>query len=871
MEHKHGVYDSDTRFSINAVTRQIKSDPKHKTTLMQNDHNSERFTFELPRYIEQHDMSLCNQVEVHYLNSDAKDKNGFRKGLYTVEDLQISPDDPEKVVCSWLISQNATQLVGKLSFRLRFKCVEDGVITYAWHTAIFADVSVSDGINADETFTLDYVDIIEQWKEAVRIEFAQWHEETVAEMSAEVTAWKEVESGKVRGEMTAFSAQWNDALNVERKRIDQFVALPNGSTTGDAELIDARIGEHGEHYDNLGNAIRMQMEEKIGRYEALAKRAGKNLFDSSTAIRGCFLDGGGTVVTNEKFFVGDYISVIPGEKYTYSPLYESGAHICFYDHAKNVNAGESIMMTGLAQSGNGCITIPEGIYFVRISQALACLGSVQFELGEVATSFEKYCEYKPIADIEKTLETRLCKQVGKNLFNKDSVTSGYFLNGSGGFVESASSFVSDFIRVDPETDYVFNTTEGGGRYVCFYTDGKERISGTEFQFTSLYEAGSGVFTTPQNAVYVRFSNYLSLVGAIQLEKGSAPTEYEEWHEYKPLYELEKAVTKNSKQIASVLGSRTETLNKTADALNAGGTIEFEAADVKKNKRINFYAKIMAFSGLKLGHGFNSYGGSYIEIDTTTVQVYQHTTEAVLVTSAKHGLTFSEFISVVINCQNNAKIIITTATGQFVLDSVNWSGCNGTVFATSVNSALTECNLAWCCSDVRAKAWVFGDSYISLTSPDRFGRYIVDAGFTNWLACGFAGSGASQQMESFNKLLEMGVPKYAVFLLGMNNPDGGSVNNSWKKTIEEFVSVCNEHGITPILATIPSVPGRDHTYKNEYVRTSGHRFIDWERAVGAHESTEWFAGMLSADMVHPSAKGAMALAAKLMNDFPEIMM
>ena len=39
MEHKHGVFDSDTRFSINAITRQIKCDPKQKTVIIQNEHN----------------------------------------------------------------------------------------------------------------------------------------------------------------------------------------------------------------------------------------------------------------------------------------------------------------------------------------------------------------------------------------------------------------------------------------------------------------------------------------------------------------------------------------------------------------------------------------------------------------------------------------------------------------------------------------------------------------------------------------------------------------------------------------------------------------------------------------------------------------
>ncbi len=161
MGHKHSVYDSDTHFSINAVTRQIKNESSRKTTLIQGDHNSERFSFDLPRFIEGHDMMQCNQVQVHYINMlDEKTQN---KGLYEVTDLQISPDD-QVVVCSWLISQNATQLVGSLSFLIRFCCVEDGEVTYAWNTAICQSISVSSGISNTKEVTEPFPDILAQWK-----------------------------------------------------------------------------------------------------------------------------------------------------------------------------------------------------------------------------------------------------------------------------------------------------------------------------------------------------------------------------------------------------------------------------------------------------------------------------------------------------------------------------------------------------------------------------------------------------------------------------------------------------------------------------------------------------------------------------------
>ncbi len=164
MAHLHSVYDSDTHFSINPVTRALKNESSKKS-LVQYDHNSERFTFELPRYIEEHDMSLCDVIQVHYNNIDAQTREQ-NKGVYAVDDMQISPDGEDVVILSWLISGNATKFVGSLNFLIRFACTgDDGYVYYVWNTAIYSGISVSSGINNGEVIVDQYADILNQWKE----------------------------------------------------------------------------------------------------------------------------------------------------------------------------------------------------------------------------------------------------------------------------------------------------------------------------------------------------------------------------------------------------------------------------------------------------------------------------------------------------------------------------------------------------------------------------------------------------------------------------------------------------------------------------------------------------------------------------------
>ena len=167
MAHKHSVYDTDPHFKIDSVTREIKNASQTKTMLVQHDHNSERFTFEIPRMVDGHDMSVCNAVQVHYINTDAKTKEQ-NAGVYSVDDLQISPESDDVVICSWLISGNATKFVGNLSFVIRFACVaEDGTDDYAWNTAVHQAVSVSTGIFNSDDIAEAYPDILAQMESRI--------------------------------------------------------------------------------------------------------------------------------------------------------------------------------------------------------------------------------------------------------------------------------------------------------------------------------------------------------------------------------------------------------------------------------------------------------------------------------------------------------------------------------------------------------------------------------------------------------------------------------------------------------------------------------------------------------------------------------
>ena len=138
---KTSVVDADSHFIIDPVTRTIQNDGEKK--LVQFDHNSERKTFECPRFVEGHDMLNCNRVIVNYLDNDLP-------GVYEVDDL--TKKDSDTIMFSWLISSNATQKTGNIFFAITFMCVQtNGDVTYRWNTAINQGLKVIEGMNQNST------------------------------------------------------------------------------------------------------------------------------------------------------------------------------------------------------------------------------------------------------------------------------------------------------------------------------------------------------------------------------------------------------------------------------------------------------------------------------------------------------------------------------------------------------------------------------------------------------------------------------------------------------------------------------------------------------------------------------------------------
>lgn len=276
----------------------------------------------------------------------------------------------------------------------------------------------------------------------------------------------------------------------------------------------------------------------------------------------------------------------------------------------------------------------------------------------------------------------------------------------------------------------------------------------------------------------------------------------------------------------------------------------------------------------MGHGETAYGGSGIEISKDKFYSYNYAAgRRTPLVNEEHGIEISGKVTVRIKTDlRTAVVTIDNGRETYVSTNFQWFGRNGAIFAKSVGAELKNAKLEWTCLAYDSDMWLFGDSFFDTTTTYRWPYYMVEDGVTDVFFNAHPGRNTQQALEDFKKALEFSIPKYVVWGMGMNNGDSDTaISSSYKTATDEMLAICEEYGITPILCTIPNVPKVINVHKNEWVKSSGYRYVDFAAAVGGEEKgSSWLPNMLGADGVHPAPLGAEAHYKQLKKDIADIL-
>lgn len=148
---------------------------------------------------------------------------------------------------------------------------------------------------------------------------------------------------------------------VLKERVNTFTKLADGSTTGDAELVDGRIDFLGKSWGNIGEHIR-------GAYSTLSNVIGTKLdvayLNDSTYLlqNNGYIRNDGKFVETENARCSDMVCVKGAKRITTSPLYLSseGYMVAFYDFNKELLP--NISMNGVGRWESADIDLSDSIY-----------------------------------------------------------------------------------------------------------------------------------------------------------------------------------------------------------------------------------------------------------------------------------------------------------------------------------------------------------------------------------------------------------------------------------------------------------------------------------------------------------------------------